>query len=401
MTPEEFRTRTRFNRREILDFSEGRLIEGNSSGPRLPRSLLLPFHEVAEIRWDPAAGSGRIAAVRRNQIDDWFYACHFLGDAVMPGCWGVDALWQCLRFFAAWRGIADCDKELGMGGVSFFGQIRPHDRVIRYLVDVLEIESRDGETLLTGKGSVSVDETPVYSASSVQIGTAFWQSDGGTAPRVESRVSMLENALSYDEFSSRRHFSQQEVLAISQGTLVADAPEEFGLLPSSLMLEIGEVHELSYDPVSGTGRILASRKTGPEDWFYPMNGGAKPTALIVDGVWQLLGLFLAWRRNIGTGRALGVERVEVFDRVRPGDWKLVYDVSVVKAAQEGSRSGAFVVADARVFAGGHPILECSGARVGCQRGIRYSDYPLRSGSAFGGPLKIRNSEDMHESIDRR
>lgn len=392
MTSKEFQARTRFDRREVLDFSEGSLVAGAAPGERLPRSLLLPFHEIVELQWNPNSGSGRVVAIRQNRIDDWFYACHFLGDPVMPGCWGIDAFWQCMRFFAVWRGIADCSKELGMGGVAFSGQIRPYDRTIRYEVDVLGIESCDGETLLAGKGRAIVDGSPVYSAASVQVGTAFWQSEETLPPTVKSCGGAIERSLSLDEFSARRYFSPGEVLAISHGTLVADAPEEFGLLPSSLMLEVGEVHEITYDATDGTGRILASRRIDPTDWFFPMNGGAKPTALIMDGVWQLLGLFLAWKRNGGTGRALGFDRAEVFDRVRPDDRKLVYDVRISKLTQEGSRAGAFACADARVFSGGRLVLYCFGARVGCRRGIRYSDYPLRSGLAFGGALKTGNQE---------
>src|SRR5579885_1797011 len=86
--------------------------------------LLTPFHELRRMEWDAASGTGRVEAVRRNRLEDWFYGCHFLGDPVMPGCWGVDAVWQCLRAFAAWRGLPPC-RPVGMEDVRFFGQIRP------------------------------------------------------------------------------------------------------------------------------------------------------------------------------------------------------------------------------------------------------------------------------------
>jgi 3-hydroxyacyl-[acyl-carrier protein] dehydratase/trans-2-decenoyl-[acyl-carrier protein] isomerase len=108
----------------------------------LPRALLMPFHEVRLVRWDETSGTGRIEAVRKNRFDDWFYGCHFLGDPVMPGCWGLDGVWQALRLFASWRGLTGCDKPLGMEGVSFFGQIRPYDKEVVYSVDVLSIERR-------------------------------------------------------------------------------------------------------------------------------------------------------------------------------------------------------------------------------------------------------------------
>ncbi len=363
-------------------------MEGSGVPQALPRSLLLPFDEITEIRWDPASRRGRVEAARYNRPDDWFYACHFLGDPVMPGCWEIDALWQCLKFFAAWSGIEGCGKTLGMEGVSFFGQIRPSDKVIRYAVDVVSIETSGEGTLLAGRGAVEADGEAVCSVSKAQIGSDFWQADEASAPVIGSRrESSLKERIGYGDFLARGRLSRDEILAISQGTLLRDAPAEFGLLPSSLMLEIGEVHEISYEESSGEGRIVASRRIDAADWFYPMNGGVKPTALAVDAVWQLLGLFLAWRGNAGTGRALGFERVDVFGEAVPGDRELIYDVRVSKTAPEGARGDAFACADARVFADGRLILSCVNARVGCRRGIRYSDYPLQSRMSFGGALK--------------
>lgn len=390
MTLKEFQKKAQFNSHELLALSQGRLIDDAAFASGMPIALLQPFHEIASIKWDQASGAGRIEAVRRNRPDDWLYACHFLGDPVMPGCWGIDALWQCLRFFAAWRGIAGCDKALGMEDVSFFGQIRPHDRTIRYAVDVVSAEISDGETLLTGKGSVAVDGVAVYSAGAVQVGTSFWQSDGAPCPAISrQKEKPLKARITYDEFSAKTSFSQAEILAVSQGALVKDAPVELGLLPSSLMLEVGEVHEISFDSSLGTGRIVASRRVDPGDWFYPMNGGVKPTALAIDAVWQLMGLFLVWSRNAGTGRALGFERVEVFDEVTRNDREIVYEIRVEKLSHAGANGDAFVNADARVFADGRLILSCVNARVGCHRGIRYADYPLQNEMAFGGALKIR------------
>ncbi|HVA66121.1 MAG TPA: hypothetical protein VNK24_04260 [Elusimicrobiota bacterium] len=377
MTLKELQAKTSFSQDEILALA-----------PQLPSSLLLPFHEIPLIRWDEASGTGRIEALRRNRPDEWFYACHFLGDPVMPGCWGIDALWQCLIFFAAWRGLKGCGKPLGMENVSFFGQIRPYDGTIRCAVDVLSCETSEGETLLGGKGAVEVDGMPVYSAGQVQVGTGFWQSDGAKAPAIVRRPAPpLTQQLSYEEFRAKTGFSPAEILAVSQGALVKDCPVELGLLPSSLMLEIGEVHEIRRDPALGTGRIIASRRVDASDWFYPMNHGVKPTALSIDAVWQLMGLFLAWSGNAGTGRALGFEQVEVFDEIKPGDRELIYDVGVLKLVHAGN-GDAFINADARVFADGRPILNCVNVRVGCHRGIRYSDYPIKNEMALGGKIKI-------------
>ena len=67
-------------------------------------------------------------------LDDWFFQCHFLGDPVQPGCLGVDGVWQLLGFFIAWSGGLGAGRALGCGEVEFFGQVRPHDRLVRYEV---------------------------------------------------------------------------------------------------------------------------------------------------------------------------------------------------------------------------------------------------------------------------
>ena len=349
----------------------------------VPSGLLRPFHEVTVLRWDERAGTGRIEAVRRNRVDDWFYSCHFLGDPVMPGCWGVDALWQCLRYFAAWRGLPAC-RPLGMEDARFFGQIRPGDERVVYAVDIVSVERDGDEYLTTGRGEVSVDGVKVYSVGSAQVGTSLWESGESRGAPAAAPAPRLCEPLTLEQFRGRRSFSHAEVVAISQGTLVSDAPPELGLLPCGLMLEIGSVSDISYDPASGEGRVLAERENGPDAWFFPMNAGLKPAALSIDAVWQLVGLFLSWRGHLGTGRALGFERVELFGEIAPSDRRVLYEVAVTK---EGSSGGdAFVRADAKVFADGRPILSCSGASVGCHKGIRYSGYPRAGRMARGGKV---------------
>jgi 3-hydroxyacyl-[acyl-carrier protein] dehydratase/trans-2-decenoyl-[acyl-carrier protein] isomerase len=391
MKLEEFSRRTSFGRDEVVAFSEGRLIDDAPAGlPGLPGFLLLPFHEITRLEWDEATGTGLIEAARDNRLDDWFYGCHFLGDPVMPGCWGVDAVWQCLKFFAAWRGLAGCSKTLGMENVSFFGQIRPHDKRVVYRVEIVSVERDGADVLLTGKGSVAVDGTPVYTIGSAQIGTAFWEAPDAR-PRTSSASAdvPMPRALRYAEFRSRDHLSHSEIVALSRGALVSDPPGEIALLPSDQMLEVGSIERLSGSLDSGEGEVLASRVNGPLDWFYAMTPGAKPTALSIDAVWQLIGAFQAWGGSAGTGRALGLERVEVFDEVRPGDRDIRYEVRIVKVARSEATGDAFVRADATVFADGRPILSVVNANVGCHKDIRYSDYPIASEMGFGGKLKTR------------
>lgn len=391
---QEFQSRTAFSPDEILSFVAGRLLEDAPSGlPALPSSLLTPFHEVTSLSWDAASGTGRIEAVRYNRLDDWFYPCHFQGDPVMPGCWGVDAAWQCLRFFAAWRGLTGCGRTMGMENVSFFGQIRPYDERIVYVVEVTSVESSDGETMLTGKATVSVDGTLVYTIGAVSVATAFWTEEEPAKPKPAAAPAAGDapvRKLSYEEFSAKAKFSHAEIVAISQGTLI-DAPGlEIGLLPSSLMLEVGAIDRIVFDEATGEGAVSASRGNGPLEWFYPMAAGAKPTVLSIDAVWQLMGLFLTWRQNLGTGRALGFERVEVFGEILPEDRQIRYEIAIVRYSR-APNGDAFVRADAKVHAGGRLILSATNLNVGCHKNIRYSGYPLPSEMAHGGKLKIRET----------
>ena len=390
---EEFQKRSRFGRDEVAAFSEGRLLEDAPPGlARLPGWLLIPFHEITRLEWDEASGTGVIEAARDNRLDDWFYGCHFLGDPVMPGCWGVDAVWQCMRFFAAWRGLAGCSKPLGMENVSFFGQIRPHDKRVLYRVEITALERSGDDVLLTGKGSVEVDGTPVYTIGSAQIGTAFWEAPAARAqPAAAAPDEPMTRRLPYAEFKARSSFSRAEVVAISRGVLVSDPPGEIALLPSDLMLEVGRVERIAGSIAAGEGEVEASRENRSGDWFYAMTPGVKPTALSIDAVWQLIGFFQAWGGSAGTGRALGFERVEIFDEIRPEDRDIRCDLTVVKAVRSGESGDVFVRADATVYADGRPILSMTNANVGCHKDIRYADYPLASEMGFGGKLKTRKA----------
>jgi len=396
MTIDEFQKKSYFSREEITAYAQGDLLTNAPNNlPALPNALLIAFHEVTRIEWDPKSKTGRIEAVRYNRLDDWFYACHFLGDPVMPGCWGIDAAWQCLKFFAAWKGLVGCDKTLGMDNVSFFGQIRPYDKKITYTVDILSIEESDGEYLITGKASVAVDDMAVYTIGTAQVGTSFWDSAHISRPHIDVPAATpdapFDRKLSYDEFTARNHFSQAELIAFSSGTLVNRPPVEMSLLPSSLMLEVSQVHEFTYDAATGGGHIVASKQNTSWEWFYPMNQRTKPTVLAIDAIWQLLGMFLVWRKNAGTGRALGFERVEVFDTVKPSDKRILYQIEILKTARSETTGDVFVRGDAKVFADGRPILTCANANVGCHKNICYANYPVRSDMGFGGTLKTHKT----------
>src|SRR5262245_4571226 len=132
---------------------------------------MLMLGRITEIRREGARG--RIVAERDVHLADWFFQCHFIGDPVQPGCLGVDGVWQLLGFFCAWAGGSGTGRALGCGEVEFFGQIRPHDRCVRYEWDVrryAELE-KAGASRVVGDATLLVDDQPIYTIKRARVGT--------------------------------------------------------------------------------------------------------------------------------------------------------------------------------------------------------------------------------------
>ena len=169
----EFREAAAFAKDELLAFAHGTLFDDAPVGfaTRLPAPPMLMLDRITGIERQGARG--RIVAERDVQLDDWFFQCHFLGDPVQPGCLGVDGVWQLLGFFCAWAGGLGSGRALGCGEVEFFGQIRPHDRCVRYEIDVrryTELE-KAGAAMVIGDASLLVDDEPIYTIKRARVGT--------------------------------------------------------------------------------------------------------------------------------------------------------------------------------------------------------------------------------------
>jgi 3-hydroxyacyl-[acyl-carrier protein] dehydratase/trans-2-decenoyl-[acyl-carrier protein] isomerase len=195
--------------------------------------------------------------------------------------------------------------------------------------------------------------------------------------------------VTYEEFRARGSFSRDELLAMAYGRLVDDAPEDFkARLPLPPMLMVDRI-----DHISGggrKGRLEAERDVRLDDWFFHchfLGDPVQPGCLGVDGVWQLLGFYCAWKGALGTGRALGCGEVEFAGQIRPHDGSVRYEIEIVRY-QELPRSGsAIVIGDAQVLVDDQAIYRVSRAKVGVFRDIDYPDYPWRSRNATGGRLE--------------
>jgi 3-hydroxyacyl-[acyl-carrier protein] dehydratase/trans-2-decenoyl-[acyl-carrier protein] isomerase len=169
---EEFKGRSHFDKGELLAFSRGTLVADAPADfvARLPTPPMLMIDRVVEIVADKSRG--RIVGECDVNLDDWFFQCHFVSDPVQPGCLGLDAVWQLLGFYCNWRGGLGSGRALGCGEVDFFGQIRPHDTLIRYEVGVRRytVIKNVGASMVIGDASVSVDGEEIYKISQARVG---------------------------------------------------------------------------------------------------------------------------------------------------------------------------------------------------------------------------------------
>jgi 3-hydroxyacyl-[acyl-carrier protein] dehydratase/trans-2-decenoyl-[acyl-carrier protein] isomerase len=146
---------------------------GHVFGPgnaRLPSPPMLMFDRITEISAEGGAyGKGVIHAELDVRPDLWFFDCHFEGDPVMPGCLGLDAMWQLAGFFLPWMGEPGRGRALGVGEVRFKGQVLPGAKLVSYRVDVRRV-MRGRLPLVIADGHTSVDGREIYSASDLRVG---------------------------------------------------------------------------------------------------------------------------------------------------------------------------------------------------------------------------------------
>lgn len=192
--------------------------------------------------------------------------------------------------------------------------------------------------------------------------------------------------MTHEEFCQRTYLSREEVLAMSYGRLVDDAPEDFTLrLPAPPMLMLDRVTEIERD--GRRGRIVGERDVRLDDWFFGCHFTADPVqpgCLGVDAVWQLVGLYCSLRGAMGTGRALGCKEVEFFGQIRPHDTTVRYEVDIVRYQELPASGSAIAIGDARVLVDDVEIYKIDRAKVGAFLDIDYKDYPWASERATGG-----------------
>jgi 3-hydroxyacyl-[acyl-carrier protein] dehydratase/trans-2-decenoyl-[acyl-carrier protein] isomerase len=157
-----------FNRDQLLSCGRGEMF-GPENG-RLPLPNMLMMDRVTHISDEGGAhGKGRIEAELDITPDLWFFQCHFQGDPVMPGCLGLDAMWQLVGFFLVWKRNPGRGRALGVGEVKFAGQVLPTAKVVRYEIDIKRVVERK-LVLAIADGRVLVDGREIYQATDLRVG---------------------------------------------------------------------------------------------------------------------------------------------------------------------------------------------------------------------------------------
>lgn len=157
-----------YPKEELISCGKGEMFgKGNA---QLPLPPMLMFDRIVSITDEGGKHNhGQIIAELDLTEDLWFFGCHFQGDPVMPGCLGLDAMWQLLGFFLGWKGGLGKGRALGAGEVKFSGQVLPTSKKITYNIDLKRVIMRK---LVMGiaDASMSVDGRLIYQANDLKVG---------------------------------------------------------------------------------------------------------------------------------------------------------------------------------------------------------------------------------------
>lgn len=157
-----------FDYEDLLACGRGELFgPGNA---QLPLPPMLMFDRISHISDEGGEfGKGQIVAELAIKPDLWFFPCHFQGDPVMPGCLGLDALWQMLGFFLGWLGAPGRGRALGVGEVKFTGMVTPSVQKVEYVVNLKRVILRK-LNLGIADGLLKADGETIYTASDLRVG---------------------------------------------------------------------------------------------------------------------------------------------------------------------------------------------------------------------------------------
>jgi 3-hydroxyacyl-[acyl-carrier protein] dehydratase / trans-2-decenoyl-[acyl-carrier protein] isomerase len=157
-----------FSHDEVIELGTGTCFSPDS--PRMPLPNMLMVSRIVRVaEGEGKYGKGLVVAELDIHPELWFFQCHFQGDPVMPGCLGLDAMWQLTGFYVAWLGLHGKGRALGVKEVKFSGQVLPENRLVRYVIDMKRVINRR-LVMAIADGRVEVDGKPIYHATDLRIG---------------------------------------------------------------------------------------------------------------------------------------------------------------------------------------------------------------------------------------
>ena len=157
-----------YTQEDLTTCGHGEMFGANNA--QLPLKPMLMFDRIISIAKDGGkVNKGAIIAELDINPGLWFFDCHFDGDPVMPGCLGLDAMWQLVGFFLGWSGAEGRGRALGSGTVKFSGQVTPKNKLVAYHIDMRRVMLRK---LVMGvaDGRMLVDGKEIYSAKDLRVG---------------------------------------------------------------------------------------------------------------------------------------------------------------------------------------------------------------------------------------
>ena len=158
-----------YNYEELISCGEGKLFgEGNA---KLPLPPMLMFDRITEIKKDIGEfKKGLIKAELDITNSLWFFKCHFQNDPVMPGCLGLDAMWQLVGFYLGWIGEPGKGRALGVNTVKFTGEVLKNVKKATYEINMKRILKKEGTVVGLANGILSADEKIIYKAENLKVG---------------------------------------------------------------------------------------------------------------------------------------------------------------------------------------------------------------------------------------
>ena len=158
-----------FNYEELIECSNGKLFgPGNA---KLPSTPLLMFDRITYIQDNKGKfNKGIIEAELDIKEKMWFFDCHFKEDPVMPGCLGLDAMWQLVGFFLGWIGEPGKGRALGVNSVKFTGEVLKNVKIARYEVNIKKILRKEGAVVGLADGKLYSDNKAIFLAEGLKVG---------------------------------------------------------------------------------------------------------------------------------------------------------------------------------------------------------------------------------------